>query len=378
METLLKCAFLLPHRLGVPYISYSDFLDPWIARLPWLPSLVPLPLTQSVFVIQDLTHFSNRLLSTLIAIAWKIFRACTNPALPEVMTKYSQYGLNVGSSAELASESLLWLNANDPLLDWHYPSMPHVVDVGGLNIRPGQPLPADLETLLAGSDQGTILVSFGTMLYNLPGEVIQKMITAFQRFPRYTFLWTGGNRSSLATDLPRNVHLRDWVPQNDVLRHANVVLFISHCGKQGIYEAMYHGVPMAAMAITLEQQQNAKLLEARGYGQEINIFDFTSEDLYTNLSDILTTPSFKINAQRASRQFQERPETPRQTGARWVEHVLKYGNEHLKSRAFELSWWSFWLLDVMVTFALSFSIMLCLVWIICWGLCRCCCGQKNR
>jgi UDP:flavonoid glycosyltransferase YjiC (YdhE family) len=41
-----------------------------------------------------------------------------------------------------------------------------------------------------------------------------------------------------------NVLFLPWLPQNDLLGHPKTKLFITHCGKNGIFEALYHGIPM--------------------------------------------------------------------------------------------------------------------------------------
>ena len=45
-------------------------------------------------------------------------------------------------------------------------------------------------------------------------------------------------------NIPDNVMLYDWLPQNDLLGHRNTKLFITHCGRNGQFESMYHAVPM--------------------------------------------------------------------------------------------------------------------------------------
>ena len=46
------------------------------------------------------------------------------------------------------------------------------------------------------------------------------------------------------TDVPSNVKIIKWAPQNDILAHKNVVLFISHGGGFGTTESLWNGVPM--------------------------------------------------------------------------------------------------------------------------------------
>ncbi len=375
---IYKCTVLLPHRLNIPYICHTHVIEPWIARLPWLPSLAPTPHTQLFYIPANLSQFIDRLLCSLCAAAASIAVPLMESCEPEILKKYLRYG-NFHSLDELASRSLLWLQSNDPLLSWHYPTMPHVVDVGGLTIRTPQPLPTGLQTLISSSGEGTVLVAFGTMISAIPMEIVRQMFAAFQRLPRYTFLWSFPNRSDLSiSEVPANVHLHAWLPQIDVLSHPGLQLFITSGGMNSMYEAIYHGVPILAMPIAGEQHQNAKIIEMKGFGHVIDIFSFTPGDLYDGINYVLTTASFRNKTQRASRIFQERSETPRQVAARWVEHVLKHGNEHLKSHAFDLSWWSFWLLDVMAVLVLIFLVNSYIGWLVCRSLFHSWSGQQGQ
>lgn len=40
-------------------------------------------------------------------------------------------------------------------------------------------------------------------------------------------------------DLPKNIKLSKWFPQQDVLGHKNARIFITHCGGGGTEEAIY-------------------------------------------------------------------------------------------------------------------------------------------
>ncbi len=345
---MYKCGFVLPRVLNISYISYSDMLDPWATKLPWLPSMAPTSLSQMLYLPAQRMDFADRLVNTLVRVASSVII----PLLIEHqnMESVRAYSLQhpVHSIEELGANPLIWLYANDPLVSWHYPKMSHVVDVGGLSIRPLQPLPPDLETLVSAGHQGTILVSFGTVATHLPERLIQTMLDAFRRSYDQRFLWSFPKVSNIRSDVPDNVHLRDWVPQNEILAHQNLFLFISHCGRHSLYEAIYNGVPLLCVPVFGDQYQNAQMVVMKGYGQMLDIFSFTTEELYGAIHDILHDPSYRRRTQHASQIFHDRPETPRQVAARWVEHVLKYGDAHLKSHVLELSWWSYWLFDVTV------------------------------
>lgn len=41
-----------------------------------------------------------------------------------------------------------------------------------------------------------------------------------------------------------NVMLRSWVPQREVLNHPKTKIFFTHCGANGVIEALYYGVSM--------------------------------------------------------------------------------------------------------------------------------------
>lgn len=63
---------------------------------------------------------------------------------------------------------------------------------------------------------------------------------------------------------------------------------------------------------------------------------------------------YAINAKTASNVFKDRPMTPAQSVVYWTEYVLRHkGAPHLKSHAINLTWYQYYLLDV-----ISFTIIL--------------------
>lgn len=68
-----------------------------------------------------------------------------------------------------------------------------------------------------------------------------------------------------------------WFPQNDILAHPNVKVFISHCGKGGVTEAKYHAVPVLAIPLFAEQPGNAKIIVSEGWGVGIPFADLNEQ-----------------------------------------------------------------------------------------------------
>lgn len=56
--------------------------------------------------------------------------------------------------------------------------------------------------------------------------------------------------------LAANVKALAWVPQNDLLGDGRLAGFVTHGGINSIYEAAYHGVPVAGIPIFGDQPDN--------------------------------------------------------------------------------------------------------------------------
>jgi len=58
---------------------------------------------------------------------------------------------------------------------------------------------------------------------------------------------------------------------------------------------------------------------------------------------------YKTNAMELSRRFKDRPRTPKEEIIYWTEYVIKHkGAHHLKTAALQLSWYQYFLIDVLI------------------------------
>jgi len=76
--------------------------------------------------------------------------------------------------------------------------------------------------------------------------------------------------------------------------------------------------------------------------------------------------SYRQNAQKFSRLFRDRPQTPLETAIFWTEYVIRHGGApHLRSAALDLAWYQYLLLDVIAVIVLSIAIVLGTMYFIC-------------
>jgi len=63
-----------------------------------------------------------------------------------------------------------------------------------------------------------------------------------------------------------------------------------------------------------------------------------------------------------SRRFKDRQNTPKEEVIYWTEYVIKHkGAHHLKTAALKLSWYQYFLIDILITIVLIFLVSLSII-----------------
>jgi glucuronosyltransferase len=143
-----------------------------------------------------------------------------------------------------------------------------------------------------------------------------------------------------------NVHLVKWMPQNDILGHTKTQLFITHGGSNSQYEALFHGVPMIVIPMFAEQGWNCARARHKGIALCHDLLTFTADDLYNSIIEIINNATYRKNIQRLSAIQRGEPMNGCQKAGYWIDHVMKYGGEHLRSPALDLSIFQLLMFDV--------------------------------
>ncbi|XP_044755560.1 UDP-glycosyltransferase UGT5-like [Coccinella septempunctata] len=262
--------------------------------------------------------------------------------------------------------SLVLLNG-DTSVNEAIPKVPSMVDIGGFHLSPAKPLPADLQKILDEAKHGVVYFSMGSNIRSadMPKEKIDMFNSVFSSL-KQTVLWKWEDEN--LPGKPDNIIIRKWLPQNDILAHKNVKLFITHGGIFSIMEAVNNGVPLLAFPIFGDQMLNAKRATAFGFARWLKFRETTVETLKSELDEILTKPKYMENAMKRSRLMKDNPLSAQERLVFWVEYVIRNkGADHLKVAALKLNLFQYLLLDIILFVSvLSISLIVFLKYALCY------------
>ena len=332
------CMGVIAYKLSLPFIQIGRAFQVHNMRALIHPAAYP---TAFIFPMTDRMTYSQRFANTMLYILFLVMPDLVNPA--DIVGTFAPDLPHI-TNEQLKARTALYLLDIDELIDYHLPTYPNVKYVGGVVTRPANPLTGDLKVFLDSAVDGAVLVSFGSVVAcsSIPNAVLKRVFGVFQRHAQLKFIFKYGNE----TKIDDNVMLMPWIPQNDVLAHPNIKLFISHCGNNGQFEALFHGVPMIGLPVFAEQPYNAARIQVKGFGIYLNIVDFTIDDLDAAISELLSNSMYKQNIMKASKIFKSRYFTPAKRAAWWIDHVITFGSQHLHSAVADLPYYQFLMIDV--------------------------------
>ena len=240
------------------------------------------------------------------------------------------------------------------------PSLPNMIEIGGIHVDTAKKLPNDLKDFLDNAQDGVIYFSMGSFIQSKDWAIEKReaLVNTFAKL-KQKVLWKYENETLPGN--PGNIRIGSWLPQRDILAHPNVKVFITHGGLLGTTEAVVEGVQVLGLPIFGDQKMNMAKAVKRGYGLSIDYDDISEELLTTKLTELLTNPSYDINAKEISRRFSDRPMTAQRTASFWVEYVIRHnGADHLKAAGNTLNFFQFHLIDV---YAILFLLVLIIMYI---------------
>lgn len=258
------------------------------------------------------------------------------------------FGEGLPSAYELDHNKSLLMYSCDPVISFPKPLPPNIVLLGAMHIVPPKPLPQDLKAWVEGAKDGVIYFSLGSNMQgtSLPEEKRNAFLAAFAKFPNYRIIWKWETDAYFPGQAD-NIMFSKWIPQQDLLAHSKVKVFISQCGLQSVQEAIHYGVTLICIPLFGDQDHNSQKVVRTGSAIELDFFKITKETIYEALKEIIYNPRYRDNMQRVSAISKDRVLPPLELGVWWVEHVLRHnGAKHLRPATLDLHWTQYLMLDI--------------------------------
>ncbi|XP_037385562.1 UDP-glucuronosyltransferase 2B4-like isoform X3 [Talpa occidentalis] len=247
--------------------------------------------------------------------------------------------------AETMGKAEMWLIRTYWDFEFPRPFLPNFEFVGGLHCKPAKPLPKEMEEFAQSSgENGIVVFTLGSMVSNMPEDRANAIASALAQIPQKVLWRFDGKRPDT---LGANTRLYKWIPQNDLLGHPKTKAFITHGGTNGIYEAIYHGVPMVGIPLFADQPDNIAHMMAKGAAVRVDFDKLSSTDLLNALKKVINDPSYKENVMKLSRIQHDQPMKPLDRAVFWIEFVMRNkGAKHLRPASHDLTWVQYHSLDV--------------------------------
>ncbi|XP_059578160.1 UDP-glucuronosyltransferase 2A2 isoform X4 [Alligator mississippiensis] len=370
-DPVIPCGELLAVMLRLPFIFTLRFspgfaFERLCGQVLAPPSYVPAATSQLQEKMSFLERTQNLLLyfmhDILQLLVWK-----------EWDSYYSRILGRPTTLCETMGKAEMWLIRTYWDFEFPRPYLPNFEFVGGLHCQPAKPLPEEMEEFVQSSgEHGIVVFSLGSMIHNLTDEKNNMIATALSQLPQKV-LWRykGKKPETLGT----NTRIYDWIPQNDLLGHAKTKAFITHGGTNGIYEAIYHGVPMVGIPIFADQPDNIAHMRAKGMAVELDFNTMKAQDLVDAVNMVVNNFTYKENAIRLSQIHHDQLVKPLDRAVFWIEFVMRHkGAKHLRPAAHQLTWYQYHCLDVLA-FLLTCATVTLFIAVKC---CLFCCKKCGR
>lgn len=336
--------YMLAHEfksalIGLSSMETSPFIHAAVGN-PTHPILHPGSLTP---VPENITFWTRcyLLYSHLFFNFWAIAKW-----YPVQMNQMEKYFPNTTLNIWQAFDGLTYMiEAVSPVLGHTRPLLQNTLQAGFLHIEEPKPLPEELKNYLDRS-KGVIYLSFGTNVksINIGQELFTTLRTVLGSL-EYDVLWKFENDTM--PHQPKNVRLIKWAPQEDLLAHKNIKLFITQGGQQSIDESVARGVPLLVIPFFGDQEYNGGKISQLGIGKKINTDDINSEKLKTTIEEIINNPKYKLKTQELANLVLDTPLPPVETVVWWIEYAIRNKDaKHLKYVGRYIPFYEYFFLDV--------------------------------
>ena len=148
-----------------------------------------------------------------------------------------------------------------------------------------------------------VYISLGSIISNK--GFCKECIRAFGGKEFSVILSTGRVDPGSLGKIPPNIYAHSFVPQTEVLRHADV--FLTHCGMNSVNEALSSGVPMVAIPFINDQVTNAARLTELGLARRVRSFPSSGRQLLRTVREVAADSEMKARAEEMRSMIEKQP-----------------------------------------------------------------------
>ncbi|KAM3957340.1 UDP-glucosyltransferase 2-like [Aphomia sociella] len=343
---------------GMVYNTYFEVMVDEIRSAATVPSMMfnaPLPM-----------NFWQRMYNTGTTILFAMMQLLDQNSISEAYNSYftplaAARGVHLPPFAEAVNDlSIMFVNSHSSFMPAQV-TPPNVIPIAGYHISEDvPPLPKDLQDLMDSSSNGVVYFSMGSVMKSasLPERTRRELIQVLGELP-YTVLW---KFEEAISGLPKNVHVRPWMPQQSILQHPKLKLFITHGGLLSNLESLQYGVPLLAIPMFGDQPGNADRAVNNGYARKVTFGEDLAQNLRIELKEMLGTDRYYKRAKHLSQLFRNRPVPPSKLVSYYVELAIKSnGAHHLRSVSKLYPWYARWMLDQVAFLLVTLYILVKLI-----------------
>jgi len=244
-------------------------------------------------------------------------------------------------------------------------TVPGLIEVAGFHIPKVDPkLPDDLQAFIDEAEHGVIYFALGMEqeCKDLPEETQNVLLESFKSMPqRVIWKFEGEPPRSLAS----NIYISKFLPQQAILAHPNVKLFISHGGMLSTIEAAYYAKPVLGLPLFFDQFRNLEVLQEEGAALQLNINSVTEQELKDTVDRLVNQRKFGENALAVSQRFRDQPMHPLETAIYWTEYVIRYkGANHMKVSQSQVKLFEYYSLDKVLMVGIRLTLVVGILFLV--------------
>ncbi|XP_012531533.2 UDP-glycosyltransferase UGT5 [Monomorium pharaonis] len=274
------------------------------------------------------------------------------PVVQQLAENYMGHAIRPLREIEKDSINIVLINTH-ATLESGIPLPPNTLEIAGLNAQTVEPVagevvvtcPESICVFLDEAKNGAIVISFGTNVKwkSIGLDKIKTVISVLSKL-KQRVLWKLD--IEVPFQIPDNLMIVKWMPQNEVMSHKNVKAVWTHGGLLSMHEVIWKGIPMIITPFFMDQKYNSQILVSKGVAIRVDIDTLSMQTILYAVEEILYNESYTRNMKQLSSEFRDRPVPPLDLAIWSIEYTVRHPNGTLATPLRSQSWVEQNLIDI--------------------------------